>query len=289
MLSSLAFERNRVSRGRSVRQGGCVPVNSDALDLLAFTLIELLVVIAIIAILAAILLPALAAAKDRAIRTECMSNVHQIYIALDIYADDHKSKLPAMDSRYTAWAWDLPEDAGNAMLKSGLEWKSFYDPGTLHRFNWQDDWALWNGSNIVDQTPNKIHVIGYAMAFGGKYSKLHRVDQNTTMQTEDIPLYSFPGSPTFRTSPSKRVLMACATICRSATSTYANRDTADWTEIDGGYYIPPNTSDKKPHTTAHLNGLLPAGGNVGFKDGHVKWRRFADMQPRAQSGIGFWW
>jgi len=59
-----------------------------------FTLIELLVVIAIIAILAAILLPALAAAKDRAIRIQCVSNVTQLVKAANMYATDFGDFLP---------------------------------------------------------------------------------------------------------------------------------------------------------------------------------------------------
>jgi prepilin-type N-terminal cleavage/methylation domain-containing protein len=127
-----------------------------------FTLIELLVVIAIIGILAALLLPVLGRAKEAGRATACISNLHQIGIALQVYVDDNHQILPTMRDKSLTMTNELPSpdqvlsnNLGNLnVLRCPSDQKQLFEQ-TGSSYSWNN---LLNGENDA-------HLVVFGMNF----------------------------------------------------------------------------------------------------------------------------
>jgi prepilin-type N-terminal cleavage/methylation domain-containing protein len=101
-----------------------------------FTLIELLVVIAIIAILAAMLLPALARAKQSGLSVQCMSNKKQLQLAWMMYAQDNADTLADNHDYHDYGFWSPPTPPGTPAWAEGwLTWGTESDNTNLYNLN----------------------------------------------------------------------------------------------------------------------------------------------------------
>src|SRR5258706_3655679 len=223
---------------------------ADARTRAAFTLIELLVVIAIIAILAAMILPALCGAKERAKRINCVNNIHQFLLATQIYAGDQTELLPGVNSDSKVFDPigklddSIPILSGNIrtqMIHYSGNYKMLGCPSLGAPFNLED--GFWQA--------------GYGFCIGYNYLGGHA---NTPWPLLPGGDYWYSPKKTTDTSPNLGPTSPLIT------------DMNDWSPGYGGTIVPHRrcgaVQDGGDFSNQSANGAAPtdlgaSGGNVG--------------------------
>jgi prepilin-type N-terminal cleavage/methylation domain-containing protein len=249
----------------------------------AFTLIELVVVIAIIAILAALLLPAVSMAKQKAHGIACMNNHRQLTLAWLIYAHDNNDRFLYSSAQYPDnWGWEQAWVGG---------WLDF-DPA--NRSNWDvtrdiQRSPLWpycgKNASIFKCPADRSTVVPSSGPFAGKrVPRVRSMTMSIWFGGAGGELYELPG---VRTPPWRLYRRMGDLVDPGPTMTVLFRDEREDTIDAGNFFIDMTGWPDAPNLT-QWDGDLPGyyhgrAGGLSFADGHSEIRRWKD--PRTMSPI----